>query len=98
METAGVGTKKEPPKPEVKPSTPSSSGSTSGNRGTGTTPRIPINGSNGIILNDDGSNSGISVWDPGKGISNAELRAARDLGNLGQYDTNNNGLVDKKEL
>lgn len=98
METAGVGTKKEPPKPEVKPSTPSSSGSTSGNRGTGTTPRIHLNGSNGIILNDDGSNSGISVWDPGKGISNAELRAARDLGNLGQYDTNNNGLVDKKEL
>ena len=98
METAGVGTKKEPPKPEVKPSMPSSSGSTSGNRGTGTTPRINLNGSNGIILNADGSNSGISVWDPGKGISNAELRAARDLGNLGQYDTNNNGLVDKKEL
>lgn len=98
METAGVGTKKEPPRPETKPSTPSSSGSTSGNRGTGTTPRIHLNGSNGIILNDDGSNSGISVWDPGKGISNAELRAARDLGNLGQYDTNNNGLVDKKEL
>lgn len=98
METAGVGTKKEPPRPETKPSTPSPSGSTSGNRGTGTTPRIHLNGSNGIILNADGSNSGISVWDPGKGISNAELRAARDLGNLGQYDTNNNGLVDKKEL
>ena len=98
METAGVGTKKEPPKPEVKPSAPSYSSSTSGNRGTGTTPRIHLNGSNGIILNADGSNSGISVWDPGKGISNAELRAARDLGNLGQYDTNNNGLVDKKEL
>lgn len=98
METAGIGTKKEPPKPEVKPSAPSYSGGTSGNRGTGTTPRIHLNGSNGIILNADGSNSGISVWDPGKGISNAELRAARDLGNLGQYDTNNNGLVDKKEL
>lgn len=99
METAGVGTKKEPPKPEVKPSTPSYSGSTSGNRGTGTTPRIHLNGSNGIILNADGSNSGISVWDPGKGISNAELRAARDLGNLGQYDSNpQNGLIDEKEL
>lgn len=99
METAGVGTKKEPPKPEVKPSAPSYSGSTSGNRGTGTTPRIHLNGSNGIILNADGSNSGISVWDPGKGISNAELRAARDLGNLGQYDSNpQNGLIDEKEL
>lgn len=98
METAGVGTKKEPPKPEVKPSTPSSSGSTGSNRGTGTTPRINLSGSNGIILNADGSNSGISVWDPGKGVSNAELRAARDLGNLGQYDSNQNGLVDKKEL
>ena len=98
METAGVGTKKEPPKPEVKPSTPSSFGSTSGNRGTGTTPRINLSSSNGIILNADGSNSGISIWDPGKGISNAELRAARDLGNLGQYDSNQNGLVDKKEL
>lgn len=98
METAGVGTKKEPPKPEEKPSTPSSSGSTSGSRGTGTTPRIDLSGSNGIILNEDGSNSGISVWDPGKGVSNAELRAARDLGNLGQYDSNQNGLIDKKEL
>lgn len=98
METAGVGTKKEPPKPEVKPSTPSSSGSTGSNRGTGTTPRIDLSGSNGIILNPDGSNSGISIWDPGKGVSNAELRAARDLGNLGQYDSNQNGLVDKKEL
>ena len=28
METAGVGTKKEPPKPETKPSIPSSSGGT----------------------------------------------------------------------
>lgn len=99
METAGVGTKKEPPRPETKPSTPSPSGSTSGNRGTGTTPRIHLNGSNGIILNADGSNSGISVWDPGEGISNAELRAARDLGNLGQYDSNpQNGLIDEKEL
>lgn len=98
METAGVGTKKEPPKPETKPSTPSSSGSTSGNRGTGTTPRIHLSGSNGIILNADDSNSGVSVQDPGKGVSNAEIRAARDLGNLRQYDTNNNGLVDKKEL
>ena len=80
METAGVGTKKEPPKPEEKPSTPSSSGSTSGSRGTGTTPRIDLSGSNGIILNEDGSNSGISVWDPGKGVSNAELRAAREIG------------------
>lgn len=96
METAGVGTKKEPPKPEVKPSTPSSSNSTGSSRGTGTTPRI--SGSNGIILNADGSNSGISVWDPGQGVSNAELRAARDLGNLGQYDSNGKGLVDKKEL
>lgn len=98
METAGVGTKKEPPKPEVKPSTPSSSNSTGSSRGTGTTPRINLSGSNGIILNADGSNSGISVWDPGQGVSNAELRAARDLGNLGQYDSNGNGLVDKKEL
>lgn len=98
METAGVGTKKEPPKPEAKPSAPSSSSGTSSNRGTG--PTIHINsGSNGIILNADGSNSGISVWDPGKGISNAELRAARDLGNLGQYDSNpQNGLIDEKEL
>lgn len=99
METAGVGTKKEPPKPEVKPSTPSSSSNNTGSsRGTGTTPRINLSGSNGIILNADGSNSGISVWDPGQGISNAELRAARDLGNLGQYDANQNGLIDKKEL
>lgn len=98
METAGVGTKKEPPKPEVKPSAPSSSGSTNTTSSNSSGTVLKIGGDNGIILNADGSNSGISVWDPGKGISNAELRAARDLGNLGQYDTNNNGLVDKKEL
>ena len=34
METAGVGTKKEPPKPETKPSAPSSSGGTGHDSGS----------------------------------------------------------------
>lgn len=97
MERAGVGTKA----PEVKKDDGGTSGGTaggSGSRGTGTTPRINLSGDNGIILNPDGTNSGISVWEPGQGVSNAEIRAARDTGNLGQWDADGNGLLDKKEM
>ena len=99
METAGVGTKKEPPKPEAKPSAPSSSGgsNTTSSNSSGTVWKI--GGNNGVILNSDGSNSGVSVWDPGMGVSNAEVRALRDVsGDLSIYDDNEDGFLDKKEL
>ena len=99
METAGVGTKKEPPKPEVKPSAPSSSGgsNTTSSNSSGTVWKI--GGNNGVILNSDGSNSGVSVWDPGMGVSNAEVRALRDVSSdLSIYDDNEDGFLDKKEL
>lgn len=99
MERAGVGTKA----PEVKKddgaiSGGSTSGSGSGSRGTGTTPRIDLSGKDGIILNPDGTNSGISVWEPGQGVSNAEIRAARDYDNLGKYDENGDGLLSRSEM
>ena len=99
METAGVGTKKEPPKPEVKPSAPSSSGGTNTTSSNSSGTVWKIGGNNGVILNSDGSNSGVSVWDPGMGVSNAEVRALRDVsGDLSIYDDNEDGFLDKKEL
>ena len=99
METAGVGTKKEPPKPEIKPSAPSSSGSTNTTSSNSSGIVWKIGGNNGVILNSDGSNSGVSVWDPGMGISSAEVRALRDVpGDLSGYDDNEDGFLDKKEL
>ena len=99
METAGVGTKKEPPKPEAKPSAPSSSGgsNTTSSNSSGTVWKI--GGYNGVLLNSDGSNSGVSVWDVSMGVSNAEVRALRDVsGDLSRYDDNEDGFLDKKEL
>ena len=99
METAGVGTKKEPPKPETKPSIPSSSGGTNTTSSNSSGTVWQIGGQNGVILNSDGSNSGVSVWDAGMGVSNAEVRAVRDVpGDLSIYDKNNDGLLDRKEL
>lgn len=99
METAGVGTKKEPPKPETKPSAPSSSGGTNTTSSNSSGTVWKIGGNNGVILNSDGSNSGVSVWDPGMGVSNAEVRALRDVpGDLSGYDDNEDGFLDKKEL
>lgn len=99
METAGVGTKKEPPKPETKPSAPSSSGGTNTTSSNSSGTVWQIGGQNGVILNSDGSNSGVSVWDAGMGVSNAEVRAVRDVpGDLSIYDKNNDGLLDRKEL
>ena len=99
METAGVGTKKEPPKPETKPSASSSSGSTNTTSSNSSGTVWQIGGQNGVILNSDGSNSGVSVWDAGMGVSNAEVRAVRDVpGDLSIYDKNNDGLLDRKEL
>ena len=99
METAGVGTKKEPPKPEAKPSIPSSSGGTNTTSSNSSGTIWQIGGQNGVILNSDGSNSGVSVWDAGMGVSNAEVRAVRDVpGDLSIYDKNNDGLLDRKEL
>lgn len=99
METAGVGTKKEPPKPEAKPSIPSSSGGTNTTSSNSSGTVWQIGGQNGVILNSDGSNSGVSVWDAGMGVSNAEVRAVRDVpGDLSIYDKNNDGLLDRKEL
>ena len=99
METAGVGTKKEPPKPEAKPSAPSYSGGTNTTSSNSSGTVWQIGGSHGVILNSDGSNSGVSVWDFGMGVSNAEVRAVRDVpGDLSIYDKNNDGFLDKKEL
>ena len=99
METAGVGTKKEPPKPETKPSAPSSSGGTNTTSSNSSSTVWKIGGNNGVILNSDGSNSGVSVWDPGMGVSSAEVRALRDVpGDLSGYDDNEDGFLDKKEL
>lgn len=99
METAGVGTKKEPPKPEAKPSAPSSSGGTNTTSSNSSGTVWKIGGNNEVILNSDGSNSGVSVWDPGMGVSNAEVRALRDVpGDLSGYDDNEDGFLDKKEL
>lgn len=99
METAGVGTKKEPPKPETKPSSPSSSSGTNTTSSNSSGTVWKIGGNNGVILNSDGSNSGVSVWDPGMGISSAEVRALRDVpGDLSGYDDNKDGFLDKKEL
>lgn len=99
METAGVGTKKEPPKPEVKPSAPSSSGGTNTTSSNSSGTVWKIGGNNGVILNSDGPNSGVSVWDPGMGVSNAEVRALRDVsGDLSRYNDNEDGFLDKKEL
>lgn len=99
METAGVGTKKEPPKPEAKPSAPSSSGGTNTTSSNSSGTVWQIGGQNGVILNSDGSNSGVSVWDAGMGVSNAEVRAVRDVpGDLSIYDKNKDGLLDRKEL
>ena len=99
METAGVGTKKEPPKPEIKPSAPSSSGSTNTTSSNSSGTVWKIGGYNGVPLNSDGSNSGVSVWDVSMGVSNAEVRALRDVsGDLSGYDNNEDGFLDKKEL
>lgn len=99
METAGVGTKKEPPKPEAKPSAPSYSGGTNTTSSNSSGTVWKIGGYNGVILNSDGSNSGVSVWDVSMGVSNAEVRALRDVsGDLSRYDDNEDGYLDKKEL
>ena len=99
METAGVGTKKEPPKPEVKPSAPSYSSGTNTTSSNSSGTVWKIGGYNGVLLNSDGSNSGVSVWDVSMGVSNAEVRALRDVpGDLSGYDDNKDGFLDKKEL
>lgn len=99
METAGVGTKKEPPKPETKPSAPSYSGGTNTTSSNSSGTVWKIGGYNGVLLNSDGSNSGVSVWDVSMGVSNAEVRALRDVpGDLSGYDDNKDGFLDKKEL
>lgn len=113
METAGVGTKKEPPKPEVKPSapsTPSSSGAT--NSGRGDTDVWHISGNtkdNGLKLNSSGELTGTSSWNyndknpfiygGNKDVpSYRQIRAARDLINPSQYDKDNSGTLTRQEL
>lgn len=113
METAGVGTKKEPPKPEVKPSTPStpsSSGTT--NSGHGDTDVWHISGNtkdNGLKLNSSGELTGLSSWNyndknpfiygGNKDVpSYRQIRAARDLINPSQYDKDNSGTLTRQEL
>lgn len=99
METAGVGTKKEPPKPEAKPSAPSYSGGTNTTSSNSSGTVWKIGGYNGVLLNSDGSNSGEGVWDVNMGVSNAEVRALRDVSSdLSRYDDNKDGFLDKKEL
>lgn len=113
METAGVGTKKEPPKPEVKPSTPStpsSSGTT--NSGHGNTDVWHISGNtkdNGLELNSSGELTGTNSWNyndknpfiygGNKDVpSYRQIRAARDLINPSQYDKDNSGTLTRQEL
>lgn len=58
----------------------------------------------GMLLNSDGTNRGITVISPDEeNISYAQIRAARDLkgsgnGNLSGYDTNGDGALNKSEL
>ncbi len=114
METAGVGTKKEPPKPEVKPSAPSTPSSSSGatNSGRGNTDVWHISGNtkdNGLKLNSSGELTGTSSWNyndknpfiygGNKDVpSYRQIRAARDLINPSQYDKDNSGTLTRQEL
>ena len=58
----------------------------------------------GMLLNSDGTNRGITVISPDEeNISYAQIRAARDLkgsgnGNLSGYDTNGDGALSENEL
>ncbi len=114
METAGVGTKKEPPKPEVKPSAPSTPSSSSGatNSGRGDTDVWHISGNtkdNGLKSNSSGELTGTSSWNyndknpfiygGNKDVpSYRQIRAARDLINPSQYDKDNSGTLTRQEL
>lgn len=102
MERAGVGTKKETPKSESSSSGSSNNSSSSG-RVTGNVSVWKIyntgEGPKGTILNPDGSNSGLTINDPGQSPSYAMLRAMRDLtGDLSKYDDDGDGSLSTSEL
>lgn len=114
METAGIGTKKEPPKPEVKPSAPSSNstGYSSKTYDDSNTDVWHVSGNtkdNGLKLNSSGELTGTGSWNyndknpfiygGNKDVpSYRQVRAARDLVNPSQYDKDNSGTLTRQEL
>ena len=113
METAGVGTKKEPPKPAQKPANPiNSNRSPSRTYDDHNTDVWHISGNtkdNGLNLDSNGNLTGTGSWNyndkhpfvyggNSDEPSNSQMRAARDLVNPGQYDKDNSGTLTRQEL
>ena len=72
--------------------------------GSGTKVILGKGAPEGMLLNSDGTNGGITVISPGeKAISYPQIRAARDLkgsgnGDLSGYDTDGDGALNENEL
>lgn len=113
METAGVGTKKEPPKPAQKPANPTNSNrSPSRTYDDNNTTVWHVSGNtkdNGLNLDSNGDLTGSSSWNyndehpfvygGNKDVpSYRQIRAARDLVNPSQYDKDNSGTLTRQEL
>lgn len=113
METAGVGTKKEPPKPAQKPANPTNSNrSPSRTYDDHNTDVWHISGNtkdNGLHLDSNGNLKGTGSWNYNDehpfvyGGNNDvpsynQMRAADDLVNPGQYDKDNSGTLTRQEL
>lgn len=113
METAGVGTKKEPPKPAPKPTNPTNSDkSSSRTYDDNNTTVWHVSGNtkdNGLNLDSNGSLTGTGSWNyndehpfvygGNKDVpSYRQIRAARDLVNPSQYDKDNSGTLTRQEL
>ena len=113
METAGVGTKKEPPKPAQKPANPTNSNrSPSRTYDDNNTIVWHVSGNtkdNGLNLDSNGGLTGTGSWNyndehpfvygGNKDVpSYRQIRAARDLVNPSQYDKDNSGTLTRQEL
>lgn len=113
METAGVGTKKEPPKPAQKPANPTNSNrSPSRTYDDNNTTVWHVSGNtkdNGLNLDSNGGLTGTDSWNyndehpfvygGNKDVpSYRQIRAARDLVNPSQYDKDNSGTLTRQEL
>lgn len=113
METAGIGTKKEPPKPAQKPANPTNSNrSPSRTYDDNNTTVWHVSGNtkdNGLNLDSNGGLTGTGSWNynnehpfvygGNKDVpSYRQIRAARDLVNPSQYDKDNSGTLTRQEL
>lgn len=113
METAGVGTKKEPPKPAQKPANPTNSNrNPSRTYDDHDTDVWHISGNikdNGLNLDSNGNLTGTGSWNyndehpfvyggNSDEPSYSQMRAARDLVNPSQYDKDNSGTLTRQEL